>query len=150
MQKAIWVSLAFIILVSCAGSKKNISAASSREEKATQQPALLDGHKWLLTKLHKDRIVMGVVNKKAFIRFDRAKGSAGGNGSCNSFGSTLSVQGSTISITQIFSTKMYCEGVQDIENSFLDLLGKVNRYEIQAETLLLYRDKEVLVELAKE
>jgi heat shock protein HslJ len=151
MQKTIWISLAFIALASCAGNRKNTGNASSKEDQVSKQQATsLDGHKWLLSKLHKDGTVMGVVNKKAFIRFDQVKGSAGGNGSCNSFGSTLSVTGNTISITQVFSTKMYCEGVQGTENSFLDLLAKANRYEIKGNNLSLYRDKEILLELVKE
>jgi heat shock protein HslJ len=151
MQKAIWISLAFVVLASCAGSRKNTGNSSSKEEEAIKQQATsLDGQKWMLAKLHKDGTVQGVVNKKPFIRFDQVKGSAGGNGSCNSFGSTLTVSGSSISISQIFSTKMYCEGVQGTENSFLDLLGKVNRYEIKGDQLSLYRDKEVLLEFVKE
>lgn len=147
MQKAIWVSLAFVVLTSCAGSRKNAGDVSSKD----QQPAVsLDGHKWMLAKLYKDGTVMAVVNKKAFIRFDQVKGSAGGNGSCNSFGSTLSVTGNQLSITQLFSTKMYCEEVQGTENGFFDLLGKANRYDIKGDNLLLYHDKDVLLEFEKE
>ena len=86
------------------------------------------------------------VQTKAFIKFNKEKGSAGGNGSCNSFGSTAIVNGNEVSFKNIFSTKMYCEEVQQIENSFLGSLGKINRYEIKDKTLLLYHDKELMLE----
>jgi heat shock protein HslJ len=70
----------------------------------------------------------------------------GGNGSCNSFGSTASVNGNEVSFKNIFSTKMYCEQVQQIENIFLGSLGKVTRYEIKDNSLFLYGDKNLLLE----
>jgi len=105
----------------------------------------LDTSRWWLSRVHQDTATIDVINKKAFIRFKEEKGSAGGNGSCNSFGSTMKRDGNNVSFTNIFSTKMYCEGVQPIENSFLDLLGKVTRYEISGTNLWLFAgDKKVL------
>lgn len=87
---------------------------------------------------------------KAFIKFDEGKKSAGGNGSCNSFGSTATVNNNEISFTHIFSTKMYCEDVQKTEDAFLTQLGKVNRFEIQDKKLLLYQDRIILLEFMSE
>ena len=50
----------------------------------------------------------------------------------------------------IFSTKMYCEGVQQREDAFFKQLGKVNRFVIKDKALLLYMDKEVLLEFEGE
>ena len=52
------------------------------------------------------------------------------------------------SFKNIFSTKMYCEQVQQIENKFLGSLEKVTRYEIKDKSLFLYKDKELLLEFA--
>jgi heat shock protein HslJ len=90
------------------------------------------------------------VNTKAFIRFDKEKASAGGNGSCNSFGSTTIVNGNELNFKNIFSTKMYCEQVQAIENKFLGSLEKITRYEIKDKTLKLYNDKELILEFDAE
>lgn len=90
------------------------------------------------------------VNTKAFIKFAEAKQSAGGNGSCNSFGSTTSIKENSISFKNIFSTKMYCSDVQQTENSYFNLLGKVNRFEITKETLKLYNEKDLLLEFKAE
>ncbi len=41
---------------------------------------------------------------------------SGEAGSCNSFGGSLAVDGDNIVFDNIFSTKMYCDDVQSIEN----------------------------------
>jgi len=105
--------------------------------------------KWLLKKIYTGDNIENV-QTKAFIKFDKEKSSAGGNGSCNNFGSTASVSGSDINFKNVFSTKMYCEEVQKTENSFLGSLEKVNRFEVKGKTLLLYHDKEILVEFLAE
>ena len=114
-----------------------------------QTPSSLYETKWLLKKIHTDSGIE-VVNTKAFIKFDEAKQSAGGNGSCNSFGSTTSIEKNKISFKNIFSTKMYCADVQQTENRYFTLLGKVNRFEVKDNQLTLYLDKEVLLEFAAE
>jgi len=44
---------------------------------------------------------------------------------------------------------MYCEQVQSIENKFLGSLEKVTHYEIKDKSLLLYSDKNLLLEFAE-
>lgn len=88
--------------------------------------------------------------KTAFIIFNNIKKSAGGNGGCNSFGGTLSVKGNQIHVSQIISTQMYCEGIQQTENDFFAALTKVNRFEAKNKRLLLYQDKLLLLELESE
>ncbi len=105
--------------------------------------------KWSLKKIHTKDSVQNL-QTRAFIKFNKEKASAGGNGSCNSFGSTATVNGNEVSFKNIFSTKMYCEQVQQVENQFLGSLDKINRYEIKDKTLLLYHDKELILEFTAE
>lgn len=105
--------------------------------------------KWSLKKIYSKRGT-DEVNTKAFIKFNQQRQSAGGNGSCNTFGSSLTVNGDKISFKDIFSTKMYCEGVQQTEDKFFQQLNKINRFEIKDKTLLLLRDDEVLLEFLSE
>jgi heat shock protein HslJ len=120
-----------------------ISCTSAKETTKSTTP--LFNTKWSLKTIYSDG-KEEPVNTKAFIRFDQEKGSAGGNGSCNSFGSSTTVNGNEVSFKNIFSTKMYCEQVQQIENKFLGSLEKVARYEIKDKSLFLYKDKEILLE----
>jgi len=105
--------------------------------------------KWELKKIHNAGNVETVTNK-AFIKFNEEKKSAGGNGCCNAFGSSITVSGNKISLKDIFSTKMYCESVQQTEGAFFKQLEKVNRFVIKDKALLLYKDKEVLLEFESE
>jgi len=124
-----------------------VSCKSTKETMKTTTP--LFDTKWSLKKIY-DSSKVEDVNTKAFLHFDKEKGSAGGNGSCNSFGSTTSVNGNEVSFKNIFSTKMYCEQVQQIENKYFGKLGKANRFEIKDKSLILYQDKEKLLEFAVE
>ncbi|HEV7781543.1 MAG TPA: META domain-containing protein [Chitinophagaceae bacterium] len=105
--------------------------------------------KWLLRKIHTENGVEDV-NTKAFIKFDETKKSAGGNGSCNSFGSTVEIKGNEINFMNVFSTKIYCEGVQKTEDAFFRGLEKATRYEIKDKTLLIYNSNDLLLEFTDE
>ena len=131
-----------------AGTFIFFSAFVMRKE-ATRQTSSLYDTKWELKKINTADSVDAVINK-AFIKFNQEKKSAGGNGGCNVFGSSITVSGNTISFKDIFSTKMYCEGVQQTEDAFFKQLGEVNRFEIKNKALLLYKDKEVLLEFESE
>ena len=130
MKQLYFICIALVIL--------NSFCKSSKETMQSSTP--LYNTKWSLKKIH-DNGNEEIVNTKAFIRFDKEKGSAGGNGSCNSFGSNTIINGKEVSFKNVFSTKMYCEQVQSIENKFLGSLGKITRYETKDKTLFLYHDK---------
>ncbi len=125
-----------------------VSACIIKKENQTQTSSLFETN-WSLKKMHTDGSIENVTTK-AFIKFDEAKQSAGGTGSCNSFGSDISIEENKISFKNIFSTKMYCEAVQQTENTFFELLGKVNRFEVKNNLLLLYLDKDVILEFSAE
>lgn len=126
------------ILLSCSANKK-INA-----------PAIpLYETKWALKKIHTDAGVENV-QTKAFIRFVELNKSAGGNGSCNSFGSSITINNNEISFTGVFSTKMYCEEVQKTEDAYFKQLEKVTRFEIKGNTLSLYQGEKILLEFASE
>jgi heat shock protein HslJ len=113
-----------------------------------QQPSLYET-KWMLKKIYTTNQTEEVTTK-AFIKFNQQQQSAGGNGSCNTFGSSFTLSGDKISFKDIFSTKMYCDGVQQTEDKFFQQLKRVSRFEIKNKTLLLLIDKDVLLELESE
>ncbi len=137
-----------VITFISAGAFMVISACIMQKESQTKQSELF-GPKWSLKKIHSTDGIKDV-STKAFIRFNKEKNSAGGNGSCNSFGSTITIDNNNISFKDIFSTKMYCEEVQPIENEFLGDLQKVNHYEIRNSRLILYQDRIKLLEFQPE
>ena len=131
-----------------AGTFIFFSAFVMKKQNATQIQSLYET-KWQLKKIHNAGSVE-IITSKAFIKFNREKKSAGGNGGCNAFGSTISVSGNTVSFKDIFSTKMYCEGMQETEDAYFKQLEKVNRFEIKGKALQLYKDKELLLEFESE
>ena len=124
-----------------------LSGFVMKKEKKTQTP--LFDTKWKLTRMETGGTLQEV-NTKAFIRFNKEKKSAGGNGGCNTFGSTLSLDGNKISFSGIFSTKMYCEGIQQSEDIFFKLLEKINRFEARDHSLFLYNGEVLLLEFRSE
>jgi heat shock protein HslJ len=138
MKRIIYPAILLIVFNSC---------ASTNDGKGTIPP--LFNTKWSLKKIYTDEGIRDV-QTKAFIRFDREKNSAGGNGSCNTFGSEVTLNEYAISFKNIYSTKMYCEAVQTIENLFFKRLENINRYEIRGTELLLFRDKEIILRFQKE
>jgi heat shock protein HslJ len=105
----------------------------------------LENKKWVLESIKNRRLPE--VETEAFINFDKAKGGAGGNTSCNVFGGDYSTRGDTFSFTQGISTMRAC--IEDermtIERSFLDGLRDANRVEIVGGKLNLYRNKTLLL-----
>lgn len=126
-----------------AGAFILFSAFIKTTERKTQRS--LYETKWALKKIH-DSTGVTEVNGKAFIKFHEAKKSAGGNGGCNTFGSDFTLEGKKIRFSNLFSTRMYCEGIQPTEDAFFRQLGRVNRFKIKGDLLLLYRDSQLLLE----
>jgi heat shock protein HslJ len=67
-----------------------------------------------------------------------------GNTGCNNMSGEVTVNGSKITFSNIVTTKMFCEGVD--ETSFISALEKANNYKIEKMRLHLNEyEKEILV-----
>ena len=60
-------------------------------------------------------------------------------------GGDLKVKGLRIELSQIISTKMFCEDTSDLENKFLRELERVNRYQISGNKLYLYKGNRLVL-----
>jgi heat shock protein HslJ len=138
----IFTVLAVMILTSFSKKRESMN----NYQTSGKQEITLDSTKWWLTKIHTSDSFTEVSTKKAFIRFNKADEKISGNGSCNSFGGKLAVNGNKLSLNNIFSTKMYCDDVQLIENGFFRQLEKVTRYEIKGKKLLLFEGDNPVLE----
>ena len=110
----------------------------------------LEKSRWVLESIKTTPI--GKTEQTAFLVFDKAKGSAGGNSSCNAFGGNYSASGSRLTISDVVSTMRACveDGGMNVEREFFDSLRETNRYEIEKGRLLLYRNQHLLLTLRGE
>ena len=84
------------------------------------------------------------LRKKPALQFDLQNNKVAGNTSCNQLSGQFSVEGDSLSLSKMVTTKMACQ--QSIESEFMEALQKVNRYDIQNEELLLLNnDDKVMV-----
>ncbi|HTK38362.1 MAG TPA: META domain-containing protein [Pyrinomonadaceae bacterium] len=105
----------------------------------------LEDKKWVLDEIKGSPIPK--VRETAFISFDAAKKSAGGNTSCNGFGGSYAVNGSKLRIFDVIHTMRACIEDQrmNVEGGMLSGLQDTNRYEIRGNRLYLYRGNDVLL-----
>ena len=96
---------------------------------------------WVLEEfITKDRsaktVAMRFPNKTPMLTF--ANGNLTGNDGCNNLSGNYTVNSNVLSIGNIASTRMMCEGVES--GTFGERLSKVNRFEMQNGKLVLFVD----------
>ena len=121
--------------------KKVLARVKSGKKSSSKQPDFF-GTEWKLTRIEGN----AVNNDRAFIKFDEQKKSVGGNGGCNVFGGSFSKNGSKLKISDVISTKMFCENGSDVENEFFANLDRVTEYEIKNGKLFLMKNERVVLE----
>ncbi|CAA7390132.1 MULTISPECIES: META domain-containing protein [Chryseobacterium] len=134
-MKNLFLSIcATVVLASC-GSMS--SASSSKVGKS--QPSLVNT-KWTL-----DETVKGKVPTLQ-IESEKINGNAG----CNNYFGTVKMDMSTGSFLagQMGSTKMMCNNM-NVEQNFLDMISKTNKYVISGNKLELYKDNLLLLKFNK-
>jgi heat shock protein HslJ len=110
-----------VLLVGCGTSPTNSSS--------------LQGARWVLVTLEGKSPLTGTAPSAGFSA-DQISGSAG----CNTYFGTYEVSGSEFSISDLAVTEMWCmepEGVMDQEKAFLNALGTVASYRVDANRLEL-------------
>lgn len=73
--------------------------------------------------------------------FNSSESKVGGSAGCNSYGGRYQIIGSTISISETYSTDMACispEGVMEQEQEFLGLLSSAQSFQADDTTLTIF------------
>ncbi|MFO7447230.1 MAG: META domain-containing protein [Ignavibacteriaceae bacterium] len=80
------------------------------------------------------------------LKFSNEEYKIGGRGGCNSYGADIEVQDEKISINNIISTKMFCDGKMDTESKYFSILEKIDDIKVKDQKLHLSSgNKSVLV-----
>ena len=103
--------------------------------------------RWVVTEMKGVPVQLSGGRRDAFIDFRINEKRFEGNGGCNQISGNYTLDKNEIQFTEIISTKMSCEDIA-FENTFLDLLKRVDRYEQKGYDLVLKRRREVLLVLS--
>ena len=110
-------------------------------------PLKLDGPEWKLTAIN-HKVVSPV--GRAYLVFDGEDLEVNGKAFCNSISADYERMGDDqITFQEITSTKMYCDGVMDLENQMVTNLRNVKRFEIRNGMLYLSDSDKVLLTFKK-
>ena len=102
--------------------------------------------RWVVTEMKGVPVQLSGGRRDAFIDFRIDEKRFAGNGGCNQISGNYSLDKKDIQFSEIVSTKMSCEDIA-FENTFLDLLKKVDRFEQKENDIILKRKREVLLVL---
>ncbi len=125
--------MAMVVLVLVAGCA--ITSVSTVE---------LNGTSWMLTRLG-DAPLVSDTEVTLYFEDD----ALGGNASCNTYGGSYTVDGAQISMSEVFSTMMYCypEELMEQEMAYLAALEAAATFQVKDNVLcLMDADGSVLAE----
>ena len=103
--------------------------------------------RWVVTEMKGIPVQLSEGRRDAFIDFRIDEKRFSGNGGCNQISGNYTLDKNEIKFNEIISTKMSCEDIA-FENTFLDLLKRVDHYEQKGNDLVLKRKREVLLVLS--
>lgn len=107
-------------------------------------PLKLEGQEWKLVSIDHKKIT----SDRAFLVFDGGK--VHGKAFCNSINSGYELMGDNqLTFDPFISTKMYCDGVMDLESQMITNLQNVKRYEIKNRMLYLSDSDKMILTFKK-
>ena len=121
MKNLLMAVIVLVLTVGCASAR-----ASAMD---------LNGTSWTLVRLGGEP---PVPDTEVTLHFE--DGALGGNASCNTYGGSFAQNDAEISMSEIFSTLMYCfpEEVMEQEMAYLAALGAAATFQVEGNTLSLF------------
>jgi len=107
-------------------------------------------HAWQLTEIAGPDGTMATLATGTAPTLVLEDGNAAGNASCNQYGGSYDLDGSSITFGPLFSTEMFCgdPGVMDQEAAYLTALESVDAWTIDGDTLTLSSGGEAVLKYA--
>lgn len=98
--------------------------------------------KWDLKVLNGEEITEKYL-RPVYIEFNENESRISGSAACNRFFGSFKVSDKTLNLSQMGSTKMFCDDKSNqLETAFLKALGEVNGYKFDGQVLVLMNNKE--------
>ncbi len=127
--------------VSCSPAPSPADSAatpSTSTPSETTALSVIADRDWELVTLGDHTNPRGTQDRPLTLRLNSEDFNAGGFAGCNGYGATYFLRGDSLRFEAPISTKMFCEGVQDVENEFLGALPRVTTYTVTDSTLTLH------------
>ncbi len=134
---AVLISIVLCSFVNC--------KSTNTSTKVQQQTNLFETY-WLVEILDDQKVELAEPAQELYLYFSKEDGIFNGNTGCNKMSGTLRKEKMKLSFSDIRTTKKACIDAQ-YENTFKDLLSKVDNFEIQGEQLLLKQQNKVIISL---
>ena len=122
-----------------------VSTACGSAKSASENMALITANTWTLSTMDGQPVTTEQFpNGFPSATFTDAL-KVSGKGGCNSYSGSYNInEDSGISVSQVISTKMFCEGTR--ENDYFKALESANMVTVEKEKLVLFKDaREILV-----
>jgi len=141
-MKIITILLTVFALKSCGNQK---ATASMQDEINAKQTEILSGtYNINLVANNKE------LPEKIYLTFDETKNRVSGFAGCNNFSGAYTVDGNSLKIGEMVSTKMHCKRFMDVEQNVLKALGQVSSFSIKDNVLNLKNESSNLLEAKKQ
>jgi heat shock protein HslJ len=127
------------ICMNCNASQKASGSKISIDTVPSVNAPLFETH-WKLVELMGHKIHDSSIKKEMYLVLKKAETRVDGNGGCNAFSSTFTLQNNRITFGPLVSTKMFCQGIE-AENEFFKALSSADHYYLKADTLSLTQGK---------
>lgn len=102
--------------------------------------------RWVVVEMKGVPVQQSGGRRDAFIRFEVTDKRFAGNGGCNQINGGYSLDKNELKFSGVISTKMSCNDIE-FENTFLNILGSVDHYEIRGNDLVLKDRRETVLVL---
>lgn len=106
--------------------------------------------KWVLEKFGEESIVVPDGVDNPYLKFDLKEKQVNGFGGCNNFFGNFFIKGDMLNISELGSTKKYCENSAPLEDRLMVALRSANAYKVRDGVLTLLQDRDAVVQFKAE
>lgn len=123
------------------GGRLILTTSDGQQITFSATPALI-GTQWQLVSYGMGDAPTPVIDGSSVTLTLNGKGQALGNGGCNSYSAAATLDGDTLTLSNVAGTKMACAdaAVTQQESAFFTALASVTRYTLSGDTLTLWTD----------
>jgi heat shock protein HslJ len=128
-----WYLVLAVVIAACSAS--GLFGGSSFTDLRTVQDVI-----WVLQAYGSENALTPTLpDSRITLVFDFDENSAEGNAGCNHYATSFSLRGSKLDFNEAMSTLMACtpDKIMEQETTFLSLLGQVESYQIDEDSLIL-------------